>query len=147
MNDDNKILNKNTFSTNQSNQSQVQVQPVIPTAPVGTPSKETGPINTPISEFMKPSEVEPQISKDLRELGVEAKKDEPNIEAEQRQIIDHAKQFTPVPASSSGKITLPMSEEEIASKLKVGQDDDSDKWLAGLLRKIIAVMGFKTHKR
>ena len=39
-----------------------------------------------------------------------------------------------------------MSEEEIADKLKTGRDDDSGKWLAGLIGKIIRAMGLSNER-
>jgi|WetSurMetagenome_2_1015567.scaffolds.fasta_scaffold00523_20 hypothetical protein len=148
MNDDAKNTNQNSVPLSQASQAQPQavIQPAQPVAPVGSANKETGPVTaSPAPEFLKPSDVEPQISQDLKELGVEAKKDEPDIGDKQKGVIEHAKQFTPVSSVPSNKITLPMSEEEINSNLKAGQDDDSGKWLAGLLRKIskvIIAMGF-----
>lgn len=142
MNDDVKKVNQNTSPTVPADQSQPQVQPVAPSAPTGSVNKEVGPIASPVSEFLKPTDVEPQIDKDIAELGVEAKKDEPNITDEHKGIIEHAKQYSPISSTSTGKVIMPMSEEEIADKLKTGQDDDSGKWLASLIQKIIKVIGF-----
>ncbi len=147
MDDNTKNVAQNTPPVAQADQTQPQVQPVQPVqpvAPVGSVNKEVGPVGATISEFVKPSETQPQIDQDLAELGVEAKKDEPSIADEHKKIIDHAKQFTPVSSSPSGKVTMPMSEEEVTEQLKTGQDDDSGKWLARLIRKIIA-WGFKTQ--
>lgn len=136
MNDDNQNVNQNTPPppVAQTDQTQPQIQPV---APVGSVNKEVGPVVSPVSESVKLSETEPRISQELKDLGIEAKKDEPNITDEHRSFIDHAKQFTPVSSSSSGKITMPMSEEDISRQLKTGQNDDSGKWLAWLLKKVI----------
>lgn len=147
MNDDAKTVGQNTPPVAQSDQPQAQVQsvaPIQPPTPVGSANKEVGPATAPVSEFVKPSEVEPQIDQDLKELGIEAKKDAPGVTDEHVGIVEHAKQFTPVASSSKGKIVMPMSEEEIADKLKTGQNDDSGKWLAGLIKKIIA-WGFKSQ--
>lgn len=140
MDDNTKIVNQTVNSVAQTDQAQPQAS-VQPTAPVGTVHKEMGPITSPVSEFVKPTDAEPQIDQELADLGAETKKDEPNITGEHRDFIDHAKQFTPVPTSPSGKITLPMSEKEVAEKLKAGQDDDSGKWLSKLIQKIMKVMG------
>jgi len=142
MGDDNKILNQNTPTTNQVIQDQPQLISQ-PTNPVGAVSKETEPTTSAATEFVKPSEAEPQIDRDLRELGVEANKDVPEI-TDEHAGVEHAKQFAPVLSSSQNKVTMPMSEEEIAVKLKAGQDDDSEKWLARLLKKIIA-WGFRSQ--
>lgn len=143
MNDDNKIVNQNTAPVIQADQTQPQavIQPVRPAAPVGSTNKEVGPITSPVSEFIKPTDAEPQISQELKDLGIEAKKDEPNIAKEHKKVIDHAKQFVPVPTGPSGKVSLPMSEDEVADQLKSGQDDDSGKGLAKLIQKIIKAMG------
>jgi hypothetical protein len=114
-----------------------------PPVSVGQPNKEAEPMVAPTSEFIKPSEVEPQIGKDLAELGVEAKKDEPKIEDEHKEIIDHAKQFSPVAPSTPSKVVMPMSEEEIKNKLETGQDDDSGKGLAKVIDKVMKVLGLK----
>ena len=134
MNDDTKIVNQNPDL--------VSAVPAQPQAPVGLPNKEMGPISiTPVSEFVKPSEIEPQIDKDLAELGVEAKKDKPELTDEHRLAgIEHSGIYVPTPSVSSSSVKLPMTEEEMTDKLKRGQDDDSGKWLAGLIKKIISVM-------
>ena len=122
MDDNTKILNQN-----------VQAQPVVP---IGSFNKEVGPISAPVAEFIKPSETDPLIDKDIAELGVEVKKDQVNITDEHRGIVEHAKQFTPTSSPTSSKVTMPMSDEEIDSLLKTGQDDDSKKGLAILLDKL-----------
>jgi hypothetical protein len=146
MDDNNKTVNQNTPPVIHSDQAQpqAQVQPVQPVASTGSLNKETGPVSASASEFVKPSETEPQISEDLKELGIEAKKDEPSVTDEHKGVIDHAKQFTPVSAPPPGKIVMPMSEEEIEKQLKTGQDDDSGKWLARLIKKIIS-WGFNSE--
>lgn len=147
MNNDDKNKNQNVQATkavqdNQANQPQPQVQPVVPAVSL---DKESEPQSTdqPTQKFIEPSEKEPQISPELKEAGVEIKKDAPDIADEHKQIINHAKQFTPVSTSPSDKITMPMSEEEISSKLQIGQDDDSAKWLAQLINKIMAVVALR----
>lgn len=141
MNDDNQNVNQNTPPppVAQTDQTQPQIQPIMP---VGSVNKEVGPIVSPVSEAVKPTDAEPQISQELKDLGIEAKKDEPNITPEHKEIgVDHSGPHAPVPTSSSGNVILPMSEKEIESQLKTGQNDDSGKWLAGLLQKIIKAMG------
>jgi hypothetical protein len=146
MDDNNKAVNSNAASVTQDDQvqPQAQVQPVQPVVPAGSLNKETGPIVAPTSEFVKPSEAEPQISEDLKELGIEAKKDEPDMGNEHEGLVEHAKQFTPVSSPPQGKITMPMSEDEIEKQLRSGQDDDSGKWLARLIKKIIT-WGFRSE--
>lgn len=113
-----------------------------PSSPVGLANKEVGPASSGVSEFAKPTDAEPRISQELKDLGIEAKKDEPNITPEHKELgVDHSGPHAPVPTSSSGNVILPMSEKEIESQLKTGQNDDSGKWYAGLLQKIIKAMG------
>ena len=131
MSGDTKILDQNPDSVSQIN----------PAQPTGSMLKEQAPIGQNFSETVKPSETEPQINQELADLGVEAKKDEPNITDEHKGAIEHAKQFTPIPSGSTGKVKLPMSEDEVIDKLKTGQDDDSGKWLSKLIQKIMKVMG------
>ncbi|OGH17718.1 MAG: hypothetical protein A3C22_02670 [Candidatus Levybacteria bacterium RIFCSPHIGHO2_02_FULL_37_10] len=148
MNDDVGNLNQNTLSVNQAVRAQPQPSqaPLQSVVPASSPNKETGPISTSVSEFVKPTETEPQISQELKDIGIEAKKDAPDATDEHKGVIEHAKQFTPVSASPPGKVTMPMSEEEIADKLKTGRDDDSGKWLAGLIGKIIRAMGLSNER-
>ena len=108
--------------------------------PVGSSNKEA-PISTVGLSELKPTgqEVEHKIDQELRELGVEEKKDRPNLTSEHKKLgLSHAEPHVPVSTIPPSNVVLPMSETEIASKLKAGQDDDSGKWLAGLLNKIIA---------
>lgn len=141
MSTDTNVLNKNPVSVGQTVplQPQAAVQPVVP---AGSINKETGPVSVSGSEFIKPTEAEPQVSQELKESGVEVKSDRPDLTFEHKELgIDHAGPHAPVPSSPTGKIVMPMSEEEVAEKIKTGQNDDSGKWLAGLLQKIIKVIG------
>lgn len=145
MNDDNKTVNQNADPIVQATpvQPQTPVQPVVPVTPVGSPNKEIGPVGSVASEYIKLTDTEPQIDQDLEELGIEAKKENPDLTNEHKQAgIGYAKETAPVSSQPTGAVKLPMSEEEVADTLKTGQDDDSGKWLAGLIQKIIRAMGF-----
>ncbi len=143
MDDNTKIGNQNVNSVVQDDQTQSQAPVDQPVAPTGSTNKEAGPMSSSISEFVKPSEIEPQIDEDLAELGIEAKKENPDLTDEHKQAgIGYAKETTPLSGQPSGYVKLPMSEEEVADTFKTGQDDDSGKWLAGLIKKVIKVMGF-----
>lgn len=149
MDSNNKIVNQNTPPVAQNDQMQTQptVAPVQPVAPVGSVNKETGPIDvgkTKINELSPSSpEVSHEISQELKDIGVEENKDRPDLTFEHKEMgIEHAGPYVPVSTSPSNLIQYPMSEEEIADKLKTGQNDDSGKWLAGLVHKIMKVMGF-----
>ncbi len=140
MNNDNKTLNQ----TQNQVLPQAVIQPVQSVAPVGSVNKEVGPIVAPVSEFIKPTETEPQISQELKDMGVVERKDALILDNSHKSIgIQHSGTSTPIQTAPTGKITLPMSEDEVADKLKSGQDDDSGKWLAALIKKIIAVMKLK----
>ena len=85
------------------------------------------------------SEAKHGIDNKLAEIGVEEVRDRPDLTPEHQELgIDHAGPHVPVSSSPSGKVTLPMSEGEMADKLKTGQDDDSGRWLAWLVKKIMA---------
>ncbi len=145
MNDDNKTVGQNADPAVQQDktQPQVPVQSDQPVAPTGSTNKEAGPVGSSVSEFAKPTDSEPQIDQDLEEVGIEAKKENPELTDEHRQAgIGYAKEATPIPSQPTGAVKLPMSEEEVADTLKTGQDDDSGKWLAGLIKKVIKAMGF-----
>lgn len=143
MDDNTKIVGQNTSSAVQSDQAQPQaaVQPTMPPAPVGSANKEVGAISAPVSEFIKPTDTEPQVSPELKESGVEAKSDKPDLTFEHKELgLDHAGSNITVSSQPSSPIRLPMSEDEIADKLKTGQDEDSGKGLAKLIQKIIKKM-------
>lgn len=121
-----------------------QLQPQTPTAPislVGVPNKEAA---TAVSEFVRPAgpEVKPSLSPEVSEAGVEVKTDRPDLTFEHKEIgLDHAGATQPVLTIPTGKVRLPMTEEEVANQLKVGQDDDSRKWLAGVIDRVIKALG------
>lgn len=135
------------------------VQPQVPSAqpalaqpaghvqiPTGSVNKEMGPVGLSSSQLteLQPTgaEVSHNISQELKDLGVEESKDKPDLTQEHKQIgVDHAGPHVPAPSSFSGKVSLPMSEEEISKQLKTGRGDDSGKWLARLIQKIIKAMG------
>lgn len=133
-------MNDNTKVSDQNPVSGIQVQPI---APVGSANKEA---ESDLSEFIRPvgSEVSPNLSPEEEKAGIEVESNKPELTPQHKELgIDHAGPDIPVPSSPSGKVTMPMSEEEVVDKLKTGRDDDSGKWLARLINKVIAVMRFK----
>jgi hypothetical protein len=145
MDDNTKMMNQNTPQVVQDDQAQSQavVQPVQPSVSGGMANKEIAPTPSTISE-LKPSgpEVNHEINQELKDIGVEEKKDSPDLTFEHKELgVDHAGPHIPVSSAISNKVQLPMSEEEIEKQLKTGQNDDSGKWLAGLVRKIMKVIG------
>jgi len=144
MNNDNKNVSQNTPPAPQADQAQprAQVQPVQPVVPAGSINKEAGPVSAADAEFIKPTDTEPQLSPELKESGIEVKNDKPNLTFEHKELgLDHAGSNITVSTQPTAPIKLPMSEKEIADKLKTGQDDDSGKWLAGLIQKIMKAIG------
>jgi len=129
MNTDTQVLKESPVSVGQT-------PPLQPQTPVGTANKEIG----HVSEFVKPSGAEtiPNIPPEVSEH-IKVESDKPDLTPEHKELgLDHAGSNITVSTQPAVPIKLPMSEEEIADKLKTGQDDDSGKWLAGLIRKIIA---------
>ena len=131
MNNDNKILDRNPVSPPVSGN---QVQPQM-----GSLNKEA-PIATGLSE-LRPAgpEAKHNIDQEITQLGVREIEDRPDLT--QVADVQHAGPSIPVSAMSSASIHYPMSEDEVTKQLKTGQGDDSGKWLAGLIKKVIAVMG------
>ncbi|MDP2637646.1 MAG: hypothetical protein Q8P26_01130 [Candidatus Levybacteria bacterium] len=154
MDDKTKIMSQNGGVVNQGGQAQAQPQPVQKPAdkpissPVSAPNKEIGPVSVNSSRVNEVSpagpEVSHEVSQELKDIGVEEKKDRPNLTDDHKQMgINHAGASVPVATVPTRDVKLPMSEEEVAGKLKSGENDDSGKWLAGLINKVIAVMGLK----
>ena len=129
-NDDKNVVNQNPNLTPPI----AQVQPQVAT-PVGSSNKEVSPI------MPSGAEVSHEINQELKDLGVEEKKDRPEIKDEDFQFIQHAGPSVPVQTTSSGQVSLPMSEEEVEKELKMGKSDDSAKWYAVIIQKVRAVMG------
>lgn len=128
MNNDIKIGDKNPVSGS-------QVQPLVP---VGLPNKEIAGVAAPVSELItrSGSEAIPNIPPEAS-AHIEVINDNPSLTPEHKELgVDHAGPHVPVSTSPSGKVTLPMSEEDMA-KLEAGQDDDSGKGLLILIKKTI----------
>lgn len=126
------------------NQNVQQSQTQTPT--VGAIHKEQG-STIPVvqtSEFVKPSEPEPQVPSELKEMGVKPVSHVPTLTDEHQQAgIYHAKESVPVSAEPSGMVKLPMTKMEAQSVLKMHKKvSDSIKWLASLILKY-----FKTSQK
>lgn len=105
-----------------------QVQPQNPVGTLG--SKERGPIK------LAGTEAQHNLTPEVTDLGVKEHQEGPNL------TDDHfkagIKESVPPPSvSANPTVTLSMTEKEIEDKLKGGQDDDSEKWYAWLLKKVI----------
>ena len=115
-----------------------QQVPVQPT-PVGSVHKEQGPAAPVVqtSEFIKPSDSEPQITKELSEIGVEAVSHTPALTKEHQDAgVYHAKESVPVATEPAGIVALPMTQTQAVSILKMHKKvSESILWLATLILK------------
>jgi len=119
------------------------VGPTQPQNPVGTlGGKERGQMVTTSKLNLAGTEVRHSIDQQSAELGVREIQDRPDLGPEHIESgVRHSGAFNPFQTTPSNSIQYPMSEEEIGKQLKTGQDDDSGKWLAGLIQKVIKAMG------
>ncbi len=145
MDDNAKIVNQNSSPVVADNQAQPQTQqvPAQPVAPVGSVNKEAAPISSTLSE-LKPAgaEASHDISQELKDMGVVERKDVPHLDNSHKSIgIQHSGASAPIQTATTGKVSLPMSDEEVLNTLKTGQDNDSKKGLAKLIDKIIKAVG------
>lgn len=117
-------------------QPQVQGQQSVAT-PVGTPQKEQQPVPSEVSEFVRPSEVEPTIHPELAEIGVEKVKEVQDLTLEDKKAgLSAAKESVPVSTAPTGLVQLPMTEEEAKRTIKTTSPSESRHWLAALVKKI-----------
>ena len=126
--------------TNQQNQNAEQSQPVQDqkVAPVSLPQKEQAPIisNDLASELIKPSEEEPKIPQEVKEI-VKVESDKIPLTEEHKALgIKHAKESTLAQTQPSGMVKLPMTENEALKIIKTTKNSDSKHWLAVLIEKI-----------
>jgi len=130
MNGDVKVLDQNPVSPISGSAVQSQI---------GSLNKEAQPV-TGLPE-LKPAgtEVSHNLDQEIKDVGVEEKKDRPDLT--EAIDIQHSGPSIPVSTVSSTSIQYPMSEQEIENKLKTGPSDDSGKWLAGLIKKIMKALG------
>lgn len=120
MDDNNKIIKQN--------QQQAPTQPVS----VGSASKETG----PIAEAIQAShhlDIEPKISPEMADAGVEINQQRPNLEPEHIQMgVRHAGESTPIPTIAPSMSVPPMPRAQI----KKESVRNSLRWLNELLMKL-----------
>ena len=126
-------------------QPQAQVQQ--PATPVGTPQKEQQPVPSEVSEFVKPSQVEPAIHPELAEVGVERVSEIPELTLEDKKAgLSAAKESVPVPTTPQGLVQLPMTEEEARRTIKTTNASDSRHWLAVLVEKVRQLVNYGSNK-
>ena len=146
MNDDNQILNQNkTVVADQPNQGQPQV------GVVGSVHKEQGPVAKPnLSDFVKPQEAKqaPEISRELREIGVEVKDEALKLTDDHKNVgMQYSGESVPAQTASSGFFaSSPLTEEEAKREIKETKPTDSLRGWLLLILKNIQRMGFKEQK-
>ena len=151
-------MDDNSQQASPTVQNQAQVQPVQPQS---APAVSVPPIATPVSapqkeivesvlnqasvapeaptkeEWVKPSQVEPEIHPEVSAAGVEKVSELPKITQEHKLVgIEHAKESMPVHTTPKGTVQLPMTEKEADKKIKETSNTDSPHWLAVLIKKI-----------
>ncbi len=128
---------------NSAQMPQSPAQPFIPTQPVGTLQKEQ--FVSPASEFIKPSEQEPNISPEEKESGVETVSQYPRLSEEHVKIgIKPLGDTVPVSATPSGMVQLLMTQKRTTSILKMHKKvSDSILWLATLILKQVKIINKK----
>lgn len=135
------------------NTTQNSQQQQSPAQPVGSVAKEFGPIGASVEskpeEYIQPSgtETQPEVSAELQEHGVEAvtNQERPQLtEQDKKAGIEHAKESVPAPTqvTTLSHVQFPMTEEEAEQKFKTTKMDDSDHWLAALVKRVYEKMRF-----
>lgn len=124
----------------------IDQKPISPSIPDSTVPPQAGSLSKEVLRIDAiPAEAKPagpeithNIDSELRKIWVEEIAVKPDLTAEHRQLgVSHVGSDVPVAPMSSKTIQYPMSEEEIAKRLRTGQDDDSGKNLARLMGRII----------
>lgn len=144
MNDDQK-LNQNTKGQDQ-NQTQV-IQAQSQAQSVGSVYKEHGPVGTSLSESMKPSEPSPQVSEELKEIGVKANNHAIHLTPEHTEAgLQHAGASVPVSTTSSSMVNVPQTQKQVKVDIKKTRPTDSLRGLLLEILKNIQRMGFGEQK-
>lgn len=114
---------------------------VTPSQPVNIAPKEQEPINsseqaTKGEELISPSEIEPQISKEVAEVGIEKVQMQPGLSVEAKEAgIQHAKEATLVSTQPSGIVQLMQNVKAQGGNTK--SSSNSIRWLWELLKKLM----------
>lgn len=111
-----------------------QPQPVVPASPVSGPVKEAEPVALP-SEYIQPTEQHVEMPQEVREAGVEAVRETPDLTLhDQKAGIELAKEATPVAIEPSGMMQMPMTKEKAEETIKIHKKiSDSVVWLATMV--------------
>ena len=126
------------------------VQPVAqqPVSSIGG-SKEHAPVPAR-TEYVSPAPVEtiPQISQELKDLGIEESPDthKPDVPPDVRQMgVTPVKTATPVTLTPQDQVTLPtpVSYQQAVSNLKSHKADESISWLSMLSKYVLERLGMQ----
>lgn len=102
-------------------QSAQPAPPPVPSGPVGIAQKEQAPVIN--QEYIKPSEPEPSIPKEVVEAGVEKVLENAVLPPDVEKLdVRLAKESTPVVTKPTGIVSLPMTEEEVKKEIAVNKN-------------------------
>jgi len=103
---------------------------------VSLPNKEVEP--APVTEYVKPSESEITIDKELEETGIKKTEETPKLTKEHKDLgIEHTEQIE----TQQKNVKLPITEEEAEQIEKKEKPSSSIKWLA-----LLVIKAFKKIK-
>lgn len=115
---------------------------------VGILQKEYGVVSSvDSSDFIKPSEIEPNIHHEAAEVGVETVSEMPKLTEEHAKVgIGLSKEATPVQTSPSGAVQLPMTAKQAKNIMKThNKITDSVLWLAVLVLRQIKKINMRMN--
>jgi hypothetical protein len=122
------------MDNNAQNQDDPQAKQPLhqPVVPIGGVNKEVAPLVGNAAEYIKPTEVKPELSKDVVEVGVEhSPEDKLHIPHEAVQIgVSHAKEHVEHHVEPVGVVKLPQITQQQAAVMKNRSMKDAAKWLA-----------------
>ncbi|GIW61185.1 MAG: hypothetical protein KatS3mg089_0037 [Patescibacteria group bacterium] len=116
---------------------------------ISGPQKEHAPLEAPVVDYIKPTEVEPVLHPEVKEVGVEISHDQekPKLtEEHQRLGIEYAKESVPVSLSKTSGTNLPYNPEQIAMLKKTTHKDDSKHWLVILTEYLLKKLSFNSNQ-
>jgi hypothetical protein len=108
-------------------------QPAAPASSIGM-HKE---MEVPVSDFIKPSEEELVLEKELREAGAETVSEKAPLTKDHEDIgIKHSLENTQPNLQASDSVTFPLTNPQIENIVKKGNTGSSGYWLAILIKKL-----------
>jgi len=128
-------MDDSTKQAQNQGDAQAIAAPVQPTSPISGPHKEVAPAIGQTSEYLKPTEVKPELAKEVVEAGVEhAQEERPQIPHEVAQAgVVHAKETVAHPTEPIGVVSLPSITQQQAVIMKKNPVRDAARWLAVLV--------------